>query len=190
MHTPNLSLAPTLETARLTLRLPLPADFDRYAELQADEESTRYIGGAMTRAAAWRRFLQMPGAWVLQGFAMFSVIERASGRWIGQTGPWQPEGWNGTEVGFVFHRDAWGQGYAFEAANAAIDFAFEQLKWQEVIHNIDPDNLGSIRLAERLGSSYRGPGRLPEPYAESRTSIWAQTREAWLQRNAVRYSGS
>jgi len=182
MHSPDLSLAPTLETARLTLRLPLAADFDRFAEVQADAESTRFIGGVMTRAAAWRRFLQMPGAWMLQGFAMFSVVERASGRWIGQTGPWQPEGWTGTEVGFVFHRDAWGQGYAFEAANAAVDFAFERLGWQEVIHNIDPDNRASIRLAERLGSNYRGPGKLPEPFADARVGIWAQHRDVWLKR--------
>jgi hypothetical protein len=38
----------------------------------------------------------MAGAWAMQGFAMLSVIEKATGRWVGRAGPWQPEGWPGT----------------------------------------------------------------------------------------------
>ncbi|MFT4180088.1 MAG: GNAT family N-acetyltransferase, partial [Thermomonas sp.] len=89
-----------LETSRLILRPPQLADFERYAELLADEEACRFIGGHLPRAAAWRKFLQMPGAWAVQGFAMFSVIEKASGQWVGQMGPWQPDGWPGTEIGY------------------------------------------------------------------------------------------
>ncbi|MGK9797812.1 GNAT family N-acetyltransferase, partial [Salmonella enterica subsp. enterica] len=57
-----------IETERLILRVPRIEDFERYAELLGDEEAARYIGGHLPRAAAWRRFLQMPGAWVVQGF--------------------------------------------------------------------------------------------------------------------------
>ena len=64
-----------IDTERLTLRLPQVADFDRYAELMADEDACRHIGGHLARGAAWRKFLQMPGAWALQGFAMFSLEE-------------------------------------------------------------------------------------------------------------------
>ena len=91
-----------IRTDRLILRLPQASDFDRYAETLGDEEAARYIGGAQSRAAAWRRFLQMPGAWALQGFAMFSVVEQSSGLWVGQCGPWRPEGWPGNEVGWTF----------------------------------------------------------------------------------------
>ena len=171
-----------LHTERLTLRVPRVEDFDRYAELLADEEATRFLGGSLLRAPAWRKFLQMPGAWAVQGFAMFSVVEKASGRWIGMTGPWFPEGWPGTEVGWTFHPDAWGKGYATEAATAAIDWAFAHLDWSEIIHSIDPDNVASIKLAERLGSTYRGPGRLPEPFADAKVGLWGQSREQWLAR--------
>lgn len=174
--------SPTLETDRLILRLPQAQDFDDYAELVGDEETARYIGGHMPRAAAWRKFLQMPGAWALQGFAMFSVIEKSSGRWIGQAGPWYPEGWPGTEVGWSFKRSSWGQGYATEAAIAAIDWAFDHLGWDEVIHSIDPDNRASQMLAQRLGSRNRGPGRLPAPFEDSPIDVWAQTREQWRAR--------
>lgn len=175
---------PTLETERLILRPPRAQDFDGYAELVGDAEATRFIGGHMPRAAAWRKFLQMPGAWMIQGFGMFSVIERASGQWLGQLGPWKPEGWPGTEVGWAFQRSAWGRGYATEAGVAAVDWAFEHLGWDEVIHSIHPDNRASQTLAARLGSANRGPGRLPAPYEESPTDIWGQTREQWRARRA------
>lgn len=164
------------------MRVQRREDFPRFAEVLADAAAARHIGGVLTRAAAWRRFLQMPGAWLVQGFAMFSVIEKSSGRWVGIVGPWYPEGWPGTEVGWTFHPDVWGKGYATEAATAAIDWAFANLDWSEVIHSIGPDNASSIRLAERLGSTYRGPGQLPDPFADARIGIWGQSREQWLAR--------
>jgi RimJ/RimL family protein N-acetyltransferase len=171
-----------IETARLILRPPRPEDFDAWAANMADEEASSFIGGPQTRAVAWRGFLTMAGAWAIQGFGMFSVIEKESGRWVGRLGPWQPEGWPGTEVGWGLARAAWGKGYALEGATASIDWAFDQLGWSEVIHSIDRDNHASQTLAMRLGSRCRGPGRLPEPYEDRPVDIWGQTREEWWSR--------
>jgi RimJ/RimL family protein N-acetyltransferase len=170
-----------LETERLVLRLPRIDDFERYAEMLADE-SSHHIGGPLQRHEAWRRFLQMPGAWMLQGFAMFSVVEKASGRWMGHAGPWQPDGWPGTEVGYAFHMDARGKGYATEACGAAMDWAFGVLGWDEVIHSIAPTNAASQAVARRLGSRNRGPGKLPPPLDAHPIEIWGQTREEWIAR--------
>jgi RimJ/RimL family protein N-acetyltransferase len=175
----SAQVGPVLETARLVLRVPRLEDFERYAQLLADEEAARYIGGRLERAPAWRRFLQMPGAWVVQGFAMFSVLDKASGKWLGQAGPWKPDGWPGNEVGWSFHPDAWGRGYATEAAIAAMDWAFETLGWDSVIHCIDPANAPSQRLAQRLGSHNRGAVQMPPPYQDLATEMWGQTREEW-----------
>jgi len=177
-------LGPVLETERLRLRPPEKRDFEGYVEMNSDEEAMRYIGGTLPRAAAWRKFLQMPGAWALQGFAMFTV-ETKDGEWLGQLGPWQPEGWPGTEVGWAFKRASWGRGYATEAAVAAIDWAFDTLGWTDVIHSIAPANRASIALAERLGSSNRGPGQLPEPFANERIDIYGQSREQWRARRRM-----
>jgi RimJ/RimL family protein N-acetyltransferase len=174
--------SPRIETARLILRLPKREDFDSYAQMQADPEATRFIGGLLSRPEAWRKFLQMPGAWIMQGFAMFSVIEKSSGQWLGQLGPWYPEGWQGTEVGWAFHPSSWGNGYATEAGMAAMDWAFEQLGWQDVIHSIHPDNQASQALAIRLGSRKRGLGKLPTPWQDAPIELWGQSREEWRAR--------
>ena len=175
MHIPEIRL----ETDRLILRLPERDDFEPYAQMMGDEDTARYIGGHMVRTAAWRKFLQMPGAWAMQGFAMFSLVEKASGDWIGQAGPWMPEGWPGTEVGWALRREYTGKGYASEAATAAIDWAFDTLGWTEVIHSIQLPNKASIALAERLGSAFRGVERLPPPYDDVEVGVWAQSREQW-----------
>jgi len=168
---------PVLETERLILRVPEDADLDGWAGMMADPVAARFVGGVQVREVAWRAMASMAGSWLLKGFGMFSVIEKESGRWVGRLGPWQPEGWPGTEVGWAFKRAAWGRGYATEAAVAAIDWAFDTLGWDEVIHSIAPDNLASQALARRIGSVNRGPGQLPAPFEAVAIEIWGQTRE-------------
>jgi len=170
---------PTLETARLILRPTAPEDFEPWAAFMADEETTRHLGGVQLRSVAWRGFLTMAGAWSMQGHSMFSVIEKATGRWVGRLGPWTPEGWPGTEVGWGIVRDAWGRGYATEGAAAAIDWAFDSLGWTEVIHCIGPANVASQNVARRLGSSLLRNGHLPAPYEHEAIGVWGQTREQW-----------
>jgi RimJ/RimL family protein N-acetyltransferase len=175
-----------IETERLILRPQRAEDLDGWVELMGDAEAAQYIGGVQERSAAWRGMAGMAGSWMLKGFGMFSLIEKQSGRWVGRVGPWQPEGWPGTEVGWGVVRSAWGRGYATEAAVAAIDWAFDNLGWDDVIHCIDPDNIGSIRVAERLGATNRGPGKLPAPFAHYPVDLWGQSREEWRAGAAAR----
>lgn len=170
-----------LETDRLVLRQWRLGDFDRYAEMFA-HPGTCHIGGPLALGDAWRRFLQMPGAWSLQGFGMFAIEEKASGLFMGQAGPWQPAGWPGTEVGYALHPGAWGRGYTTEACAAAMDWAFDVLGWTEIIHSIDPANTPSQNVARRLGARNRGPGRFPAPLDTRHIDIWGQTREEWRAR--------
>jgi RimJ/RimL family protein N-acetyltransferase len=170
---------PTLHTARLLLRPPQPADFEPWAAMMQDEQVARFIGGVQPPSLAWRGLMAMIGAWVATGVSMFSVLERGSGRWIGRVGPWQPHGWPGPEVGWSLAREAWGRGYATEAAAAAMDYSVDVLGWQEIIHTIDPANTASQRVAMRLGSWRRGPGRLPPPHHEAPVEIWGQMAAEW-----------
>lgn len=171
-----------LETPRLILRPPRLEDFDAWAAFMADGDHVRYVGGAQPRPLAWRAMMSVVGSWAVQGFAFFSVIEKSSGRWLGRLGPWCPEGWPGTEVGWGIVADANGKGYASEGSAAAIDWAVEQLGWTEIIHTIDPENVASKGVAGKLGSRFLRYGRLPEPYHEKQVEVWGQSADEWRAR--------
>jgi RimJ/RimL family protein N-acetyltransferase len=173
---------PELVTERLILRPPEAGDFENWAKFCAEEETMRFLGGVQQRAAAWRTMCMMRGAWDIRGFAMFSMIRRDTGEWIGRAGPWQPEGWPGTEVGWGVMQEHAGKGYVREAAVASVDYAFNILGWDEVIHTIDPENTASIRLAERLGSYNQGPTQLPAPLEQFRVDRYGQSKTEWLGR--------
>ena len=175
---------PTLETARLILRPPAAEDLDGWAQLLADPEAARFIGGTMARAQAWRMMATMAGSWAINGFGMFSLIEKDTGAWVGRVGPWRPEGWPGTEVGWGLHPRAHGKGYAVEATTAAMDFAVDKLGWTRLVHCIDPANAPSIRVAEKIGSRFLEIGHLPEPYHEVPIQLWGQTADEWKARRA------
>jgi RimJ/RimL family protein N-acetyltransferase len=143
----------------------------------------RFLGGPQPKSIAWRGFMSTAGAWAIQGFGMFCVFEKSSGRWIGRVGPIQPEGWPGTEVGWGLIKDVWGRGYAGEAASAALDWAFDHLGWTDVIHCIDAENVASQNVARRLGSTILRTDRLPAPIDEE-IEVWGQTAAQWKAHKA------
>jgi RimJ/RimL family protein N-acetyltransferase len=173
---------PVIETERLLLRPTALEDFEPWCAMMADEEVARFIGGVQTPSQVWRSLMSVAGSWTLHGWSFFSVVEKTTNSWIGRLGPWTPHGWPGLEVGWTLTRAAQGKGYATEGAAAAIDWAFDKLGWTEVIHCIDPENIASARVAERLGSRNLGPGKLPPPFESAPVDIWGQSREAWRAR--------
>lgn len=175
------TLGPTLDTPRLILRPPVAEDFPAFCAFQSDEKVMTHLGGVTPDAVTWRVTRAIAGAWALDGFHMFSVLEKATGEWVGRIGPLYPYQWPAREVGWGLLSSAQGKGYATEAAAACIDYVFEVLGWDDVIHTIAPDNIGSQRVAQALGSSNRGPGRLPPPYADVAVDIWGQTPAEWAE---------
>lgn len=176
-----MSTGPTVETDRLVLRPPIAEDLDGWTAFHADPEVMQFLGGPIPEALAWRSICLMAGAWTINGFGMFSVVEKSSGRWVGRVGPWKPIGWPGAEVGWGLAREAWGKGYAVEAATAAMDWAFANLGWEEIVHAIEPENARSRAVAERLGSRVLRQATLPAPF-EVRVDLWGQSRQEWLAR--------
>jgi RimJ/RimL family protein N-acetyltransferase len=150
---------PEVLTPRLRLRALSLADLDAYAAICADEEVMRYIGtgGPVGRDVAWRHLATFNGQWTLCGYGMWGVQRRSDGAFIGRAGFLNPEGWPGCELGWTLARDAWGQGYAFEASDAARRFGRAQLGVTDLISLIREANVRSIRLAERLGATNQGP---------------------------------
>jgi RimJ/RimL family protein N-acetyltransferase len=163
-------MVPTLTTDRLALRGWREEDLEPYAAITADPEVMRFMGGPLDRADTWRQMAFFAGHWELRGYGLW-VVER-EGELIGRIGLLNPEGWPGLEVGWLLGRDAWGHGYATEAARAAMQFAWSELGAQELISLIAPDNVASQRVAQRLGmqprSDYDLRGQLVVIHATAR----------------------
>lgn len=125
--------------------------------MHMDFEVTRFTTRTqLTRMDAWRHMAIMVGHWHLRGFGMWGVEELATRRLAGRVGFFEPDGWPGFELAWTIGREFWGKGYATEAAQAALDFAFTEMGRDHVISLIDPANTRSIAVAERLGETVEG----------------------------------
>lgn len=147
---------PVIQTERLTLRSYQKRDLPHYYEMMGDADITRYLmsGDPMNSHDAWRSVATMAGHWVLHGHGQWAIEERETGDFIGRCGIIEPEGWPDKEVGWVLHKRAWGKGYATEAAEAALSFAFKTMRLDRVISLIQPGNESSVAVAERIGETF------------------------------------
>lgn len=170
---------PILETKRLILRIPNADDFEAWADFHADPVTMEHLGGIQCRNIAWRGLCTMTGAYYLRGFTMFSLILKENNQWIGRVGPWQPDGWPAKEIGWGVAQAYAGKGYAYEAASAAMDYAFDILGWDDVIHIINPKNKPSEKLAMALGSAHLRPTQMPEPFDGIEVNAWGQSKILW-----------
>lgn len=174
-------LGPTIETQRMYLRPPVLEDFEEFAQMHMHEETMKFLGGMQAKASAWRTFNAYVGSWYLYKFAMFSMIEKESGKWLGRTGPINPLDWPEKEVGWGIIKSAEGKGYAREAAFATMDYAFDVLGWERLVHCIAPENIPSQNLAKRLGSKNLGKTKLPAPYEHLDVDAWGQSKIEWQE---------
>ena len=157
---------PVIETARLRLRSFEARDLDAQAAAMQDPDVVRHLGGAsFSREDTWRKILASPGLWLLLGYGYWVVERIEDGVYLGQVGfadfkrDMDPNIEGVPEMGWIFASHAQGQGYAIEAVEAALGWADRALAGREFVAIIDPDNLRSIRLAERAGFSVREEAR-------------------------------
>ena len=156
-------MVPTVETARLRLRASRPSDLAGYAAMLADAEAVRFVGGhVFTREESWRKLLAIPGLWFLLGYGYWAVEEKESGAYLGQVGfadfkrDMIPSIEGIPEMGWMLVPHAQGRGFATEAILGALGWADGGgLPGREIAAIIDPDNLASIRVAEKAGFAVR-----------------------------------
>lgn len=165
----HFSAAPLLETGRLRLRAHRADDYAACVAIWSDPEVTRYIGGKpSSREDVWKRLLRYAGLWSLLGYGYWAIEEKATGRYIGDIGyadfkrNMVPMLDGMLECGWVLAPPAHGKGYATEALQAIVDWAQTHFAASRLTCIIAPDNLASIRVAEKAGfahwqdSSYHG----------------------------------
>lgn len=152
-----MSQAPVLDTIRLILRPHRVEDYAACRKLWGDADVVRHIGGLPQDAqAVWFRLLRYAGMWPMLGYGMWVIEERDSGAFLGEAGLLSaerglPELEGVPEAGWVLAPDAWGRGIATEAMHAVLDWADARLDAPSLRCIIDPDNLASIKVAEKLG---------------------------------------
>jgi RimJ/RimL family protein N-acetyltransferase len=151
---------PIIETERLILRGHKASDFEPFAEFCQTDRS-KGVGGPVSRAEAWRGMAMMIGHWQLRGYGMWWLEEKSTGTAIGRVGLWNPEGWPAPELGWVVYGAFEGKGFAYEAAIAARDHAYDVLNWRLLISLIADDNPRSVALAIRLGAKFDGTWTSP-----------------------------
>ena len=175
------SQAPLIETERLLLRSFAADDLNAHAATLGDEQVMLHIGGKpLNREDAWRRLLSSVGMWQLMGMGAWAVERKSDGRMVGHCGFFQferdmrPSILGEPEMGWILDRSVHGQGIAFEACHAALEWAETAIGAESYPAIIDLENIASMKLAERLGfvrqgdavyrdspiALFRRPGRL------------------------------
>ena len=154
-----------LETRRLLLRVPDESDVDAWTEMYAQPSVERWLK-ARTREQVAEYIRAIRERHAADGFGILAAVRKHDRRVVGRAGMlvWDDRTWTPTtlreagangevEIGWALHPDVWGHGYATEASIPCRDFVLEHVR-PRVIALIDPENVRSIAVAERLGLSH------------------------------------
>lgn len=152
-----------LETKRLILRHLTPTDLDDLFALYRDPNVRKYIPDAPDTYEETRQEL----AWHMNShpehpeLGLWATIHRETEQFIGRCGllPWTLDGQLEVEVAYTLARAYWGQGLGTESAQAILDYGFETLGLTRLICLVEPENVASIRVAEKIGMTFEREGR-------------------------------
>lgn len=144
-----------LETNRLILRHLVNDDLDDLFALYSDPEIRQYFPEGLLNLAETKEELE----WHMNGhpkypeLGLWATIHKETGKFIGRCGllPWEIDGKLEVEIAYLLDKSFWHQGLATEAAQGILKYGFENLNLSRLICLIDPENISSQRVAERIG---------------------------------------
>lgn len=151
---------PTIETERLILRGPVPADADVWVTFISEPDFGRYVPRSkVTRTPqerAERTISNYQQRWESQPLSAvgWAVTRKKDGQFIGLCGAEALEGTNDGELDYYCGKPYWGQGFTTEAARAVVRFCFEHTSWDRIVAAIVPANIASNRVLDHLGFVY------------------------------------
>lgn len=153
IETPEID---SFRTPRLDAERLRADHFEELCGLYADERVMATLGGVRTPNAT-RTYLQaVVQHWEDHGFGFWIFYDAATGELVGRGGLRRLEidGTREVEVAYAVVADRWGQGFATEMAEAAVDAAFRRLNLASVVAFTLPSNKASSRVMEKAGFSY------------------------------------
>jgi ribosomal-protein-alanine N-acetyltransferase len=146
-----------LETSRLIVRHFRADDLDDLYSICRDEELMRYVGDgkplSMEQVERWIEKSQ--DNYRNLGFGCFAVTEKAGGKFAGYCGLVRGSEGDEVEIIYALKKEYWGSGLATEVARAMIAYGLDELKLNQIVATIDPDNASSIRIVEKLGMTFQ-----------------------------------
>lgn len=145
-------------TTRLVLRRWRHSDRESFARVNADREVMEHFPGVLDRAASDALVDHIEAHFAEHGFGLWSVEVQSGGPFIGFVGllhvGFEAHFTPAVEIGWRLARDAWGYGYATEAAREACRIAFAELRLPEIVSFTVPGNSRSRAVMERLGMTH------------------------------------
>ena len=144
-----------IETERLLLRPFILEDAQDFYDLNADPEVTKYTGdGAFATVEAATHFIRNYHPYTTEGMGRWAVLRKSDGAYLGWCGlRYVPELEN-VDLGYRFFRKYWGQGYATESGKACLEYGFKKLHLKTIVTRAMKDNIGSVRVMEKLGMQF------------------------------------
>lgn len=142
---------PVLETEHLILREPRLSDWDAMNAFGLSDRS-QYVGGPFGEWQNWDALARGIGHWIMRGYGLWSVEDKASGRLAGRLGVINHFDWPEPELGWHIYEGFEGKGIAYEAAMAARAYAQGPMGFAPLISQIAHENVRSRKLAERMGA--------------------------------------
>jgi RimJ/RimL family protein N-acetyltransferase len=148
-------------TKRLLLRRWRAEDREPFAAMNADARVMELLRSALTRAQSDRYIETIEDHFVEHGFGLWALERRADNRLLGMVGlntvAFEAHFTPAVEVGWRLERSAWGYGYATEGGLAALRFAFERARLEQIVSMTSERNVRSQAVMKRIGMR-RDPG--------------------------------
>lgn len=185
-------MADDLLTPRLRLRRWEERDLAPFAAMNADPRVMEHFPGTLTRSESDTLVARIGGHFDRHGFGLWAVEVAADGAFAGFTGlavpRFEAHFTPCVEIGWRLAPAHWGQGYATEAARAALTFGFDTVGLEEIVSFTVPANAPSRRVMERLGMACRPEDdfehpALPVGHALRRHVLYRLRRSDWLRTN-------
>ncbi|KUN41194.1 acetyltransferase [Streptomyces longwoodensis] len=157
-----------LRTDRLVLRPWRASDLAPWAAMNADPEVRRHLGDLLTREQSDASVARFRAEFEERGYGWWAVEVRATGAFTGFAGLDRVDDglpFGGLEIGWRLAREAWGKGYATEAARAVLDFGFDTLGLPEILAVTTATNLRSQAVMRRIGMTRDPDGDFDDPTA-------------------------
>ena len=143
-----------LETERLILRPLVESDVDEIFAMRSDEDIMRFIREPRGRDESFDWIKLVSGRWHNDKLGFCAVIEKEANKFLGWCGIWRLKETGEMEIGYAIDKAYWGKGFATEAAEKFMQYAFGELNAEKLVAVARPENMASRRVMEKLGMQF------------------------------------